>query len=173
MEPMDVIITRRSIRKFKNKPVSQDELNSILKAGMYAPSARNQQPWHFIVINNAHLKEAIMNAHPYASMLKEAPVAILVCADPSLEKTPGYWAIDCSAATQNILLAAHSLGFGSVWLGVHPRKERKEAIGKILGLPGHIEPFALVALGYPGEEKDTPERWRPERVHINGWREQT
>jgi nitroreductase len=169
MEPMEVIFTRRSIRKFRSEPVDTDELNIILKAGMYAPSARNQQPWHFIVINSVPLKEAIMKAHPYASMLGEAPLAILVCGDPTLEKSHGYWSIDCSAATQNILLAAHSLGIGSVWLGVHPRKERKDAISQILRLPEHIEPFALVALGYPREQKDTPDRWHPERIHTNGW----
>ncbi len=169
MEAIKAIYTRRSIRKFKKKQINHDELHSILKAGMYAPSARNQQPWHFIVIKNLSIKEKIMNAHPYASMLAEAPLAILVCGDTELEKSKGYWPIDCSAATQNMLLAAHALGIGSVWLGVHPRQERKNAIREICNLPSHIEPFALISLGYPREMKETPDRWRQERVHLNMW----
>ena len=172
MEPFELIITRRSIRKYKNKPVGRNELNAVLKAAMYAPSARNQQPWHFIAIDSIPVKEKIMKAHPYASMLAEAPLAILVCGDTALEKSPGYWPIDCSAATQNMLLAAHSLGLGGVWLGVHPRQERKDAIRAIFSLPSNIEPFAVVALGYPGEQKETPDRWREERVHINSWNEE-
>ena len=169
MEALNAIFTRRSIRKFKKKQVPQDKLRAILKAGMYAPSARNQQPWHFIVVDDPKIKEEVMNAHPYASMLAEAPLAILVCGDTRLEKSPGYWSIDCSAATQNMLLAAHATGIGSVWLGVHPRVGRKDAMRKIFQLPGHIEPFALIALGYPGEKKETPARWKEERTHFNCW----
>ncbi|MFO7925004.1 MAG: nitroreductase family protein [Bacteroidales bacterium] len=169
MEATEALFTRRSIRKFKPVPVPDDQLNTILKAGMYAPSARNEQPWHFIVTNKEDLKEKLMKAHPYASMLSEAPLAILVCADTDLELSTGYWPIDCAAATQNILLAAHANGIGSVWLGVHPRRERKDAIRNIFDLPGNIEPFALIALGYPAEEKEKPERFKENRIHINEW----
>ncbi len=169
MHALEAIRTRRSIRLFKKEPIPSDELRVILEAGMYAPSARNQQPWHFIVINKQTIKEAIMKVHPYASMLAGAPLAILVCGDTNLEKSEGYWSIDCSAATQNMLLAAHAAGVGSVWLGVHPRKERKDAIRKICHLPGNIEPFALIALGYPDEKKETPDRYKQERIHFNVW----
>lgn len=144
-------------------------MHTILESAMMAPSARNEQPWHFIVITENSLKEKLMNVHPYASMLSEAPAAILVCGDTNLEISPGYWPIDCSAATQNILLAAHAQGIGSVWLGVHPRQERKDAIRKIFDLPEAVQPFALVALGYPDEKRETPDRWKPERIHLNEW----
>ncbi len=169
MDALEVIYTRRSIRKFRNEPVNEKELRTILESAMFAPSARNQQPWHFLVVTEDSLKEKLMNAHPYASMLSEAPLAILVCGDTDIEKSPGYWPIDCSAATQNMLLAAHALGLGSVWLGVHPRPERKDAIRKIFNLPENIHPFALIAIGYPNENKESPERFRQERVHFNAW----
>ena len=169
METLEAIYTRRSIRKFTGKPIPDNLIRIILEAGMFAPSARNQQPWHFIVINDKSLKNRLMKAHPYASMLSEAPSAILVCGDTDLELSPGYWPIDCAAATQNILLAAHAHGLGGVWLGVQPRQERKDAIREIFKLPLNIQPFALIALGYPGESKNKPERWKPERVHFNQW----
>jgi nitroreductase len=136
---------------------------------MYAPSARNEQPWHFIVIDRKELFDKIMKVHPYASMLSESGAAILVCGDEKLELSKGYWPVDCSAATQNILLAAHSLGLGAVWLGVYPRPERQNGIRDIFQLPGHIHPFSLVSLGYPAEEKEMPCRYDEKRVRWNGW----
>ncbi len=171
MDTLKAIVTRRSIRKFRQKSVAPEALRTIIEAGMYAPSARNEQPWHFIVISERGILDEIMHAHPYASMLAQAPVAILVCGDTNLEKSPGYWSIDCAAATQNMLLAAHDMGIGSVWLGVHPRQGRKDALGKICGLPHHVEPFSLVALGYPDETKEKPDRWREERIHTDRWNE--
>jgi nitroreductase len=169
METLDAIFTRRSIRKYKNKEIPGEILENILKAGMFAPSARNEQPWHFLVVTDRELLDRLMKAHPYASMLAEAPMAILVCADTDLEKSKGYWPVDCSAATQNIRLAAHTGGLGSVWLGVYPRTERMEAISTIFSLRSNIQPFALIALGYPAEEKETPDRFRQERIHHNDW----
>ena len=171
MDTLKAILTRRSIRKFRQEPVPPERLKTIIEAGMYAPSARNEQPWHFIVITERDIMDEIMHAHPYASMLDKAPVAILVCGDTGLEKSPGYWSVDCAAATQNMLLAAHAAGIGSVWLGVHPRQGRKDALRKICGLPSHVEPFSLIALGYPDEAKEKPDRWRKERVHSNRWNE--
>ena len=136
---------------------------------MYAPSARNQQPWHFIVIDQGDLFERIMKVHPYSAMLSEAAVAILVCGDDKLELSKGYWPVDCAAATQNILLSAHSLGLGSVWLGVYPRKERIDGIREIFSLPANIHPFSLVSLGYPAEKKEVPARFNEKRVRWNRW----
>jgi len=136
---------------------------------MYAPSARNEQPWHFIVINNRELMNRIMKVHPYASMLAEANVAILVCGDEKLEKSKGYWPVDCAAATQNLLLAAYSLGLGAVWLGVYPRKERQDGIREIFRLPAHVHPFSLISVGYPAEAKDIPDRFKEERIRWNNW----
>jgi len=136
---------------------------------MYAPSARNEQPWHFIVINNRELMNRIMKVHPYASMLAEANVVILVCGDEKLEKSKGYWPVDCAAATQNLLLAAYSLGLGAVWLGVYPRKERQDGIREIFRLPAHVHPFSLISVGYPAEAKDIPDRFKEERIRWNNW----
>lgn len=169
MELIEGIITRRSIRKFKTSAIPATTIKILLKAAMYAPSARNEQPWHFIVAEDRNLLNQIKDTHPYASMLAEAPLAIVVCGDLTLEKSPGYWPVDCSAATQNLLLAAHGCGLGAVWLGVFPRPERQEAIKKIFYLPDHIQPFSIIAIGEPNEQKQMPERFLPERVHYNSW----
>jgi nitroreductase len=163
------IVTRRSIRHYIRKNVNKSLIELLLKSAMYAPSARNQQPWHFIVIDQTDLFKRIMKVHPYSSMLSEAAVAILVLGDENLELSKGYWSVDCSAATQNILLAAHSLGLGAVWLGVYPRKERMDGIREIFALPVNIQPFSLVSIGFPAEEKEVPERFKEERVRWNRW----
>ncbi|MCK5029180.1 MAG: nitroreductase family protein [Bacteroidales bacterium] len=169
MEIIEGILTRRSIRKYTNKEVADEQIQLLLKAGMYAPSASNQQPWHFVVITDRKILNIISEVHPYAKMLKQAQLAILVCGDEDRELSKGYWVVDCSAATQNILLAAHDLGLGAVWLGVHPREERKNEIRKIFDLPHNIQPMSLISIGYPDEEKETPDRFKPERIHYNTW----
>ena len=166
---IEAIITRRSIRHYIHRDVDKSLIDLLLKSAMYAPSARNEQPWHFIVIDQAELFEKIMKVHPYASMLSEAGAAILVCGDEMLELSKGYWPVDCSAATQNILLAAHSLGLGAVWLGVYPRSERMDGIREIFSLPDHIHPFSLISIGYPAEEKEVPARFKAERIRWNLW----
>ena len=169
MEILDAIFTRRSIRRYSGEQVTEKEVETILKAAMYAPSANNQQPWHFIVVTDRETMNRIMKIHPYASMLSGASLAILVCGDETLELSKGYWAVDCAAATQNLLLAAHGIGLGAVWCGVHPREERKEGLKKLFNLPGHVQPFSLISIGKPGEEKPAPERFKPERIHRNEW----
>jgi nitroreductase len=166
---MQSILTRRSIRKYKDKPVSDDLIKQVLEAAMAAPSAGNEQPWQFIVINDRKILGQIPAIHPNASMTKDAPLAILVCGDLSKEKYPGYWSVDCSAATENLLLAVHALGLGAVWCGIYPREERIEGMKKMLGIPDGIVPFALVPIGYPGEEKPPSERFEKERIHYNKW----
>jgi nitroreductase len=163
------LIERRSIRHYTRQAVEKSKINWLLTSAMYAPSARNQQPWHFIIIDDRKLLEAIPRVHPYAAMLKEAALAILVCGDEKLELSKGYWPVDCAAATQNILLAAHALELGAVWLGVYPRRERQDGIRKIFNLPDHIHPFSVVSVGYPDEQKAVPERYNEERVHWNKW----
>jgi len=169
METLEAIITRRSIRKFKSKEIEEELIIKMLQAAMYAPSARNTQPWHFIVINDRKKLDEIPRLHPYADMCYEAPLAIMICGDLTLEKMEGYIAINCAAATQNLLLAAHDLGLGAVWLGVYPRKERMNALSKFFEIPENIIPVSLVAVGYPNESKSTPERFKPERIHYNKW----
>lgn len=169
METLQAILTRRSIRKFINKEIAEEYVIKLLEAAMYAPSARNTQPWHFIVISDRKLLDQIPHLHPYADMCYEAPLAIMVCGDLNLEKMEGYIAINCAAATQNILLVAHDLGLGAVWLGVYPRKERMEALSKFFNIPQNIIPVSLIAIGYPAESKTKPERFKPERIHYNKW----
>jgi nitroreductase len=169
MSLLDVIFDRRSIRKFLAAEIPEEIIVSLLKAGMYAPSARNTQSWHFLVVRKRPLLDAIMDVHPYAKMLKYAPIAILVCGDKSLEENIDYLNQNCSAATQNILLAATAIDLGSVWLGVYPRNERVESLQKLFELPSHIIPISLIAIGYPDEVKLRPDRFIPARIHYDKW----
>ncbi|MBN2610219.1 MAG: nitroreductase family protein [Bacteroidales bacterium] len=169
MDVIKAIHSRRSIRKYTNKQVSEEQVEILLKAAMHAPSAVNKQPWHFIVFSNAKIKEEIIVFHPNAWMLKEAPVGILVCYDENLQHDTGYGEVDCGAATQNILLAAHGIGLGSVWIGIYPRQQRIVAICELFKLPSHIKPFSVVAVGYPDEKQLLPDRFRKERIHYERW----
>ncbi len=166
----EIITSRRSIRKYSKKSVNQEQIDKLLEAAMFAPSARNEQPWHFIAVTERPMLDKIMQSHPYAAMLKDAPIAIVVLADISIEKTEGYWVQDCSAATQNILLSAHALGLGSVWLGVYPREERILAIRELFRLPENIQPLSIIAIGYADEQKAQPERFNKKRIHYNIWK---
>lgn len=169
MDIINLLITRRSIRKYSNEEITQEQIEQLLMAGMYAPSAGNQQPWHFIIIRNKDAFHNITKIHPFSKMLLNASAAILVCADLQLETNKGYWPLDCSAATENILIAAHGLGLGAVWLGVYPRRDRQEGIAKIFSLPENIQPFSLISLGYPAEKFDLPNRFKTERIHSDIW----
>jgi nitroreductase len=170
MEVIEAISTRRSIRKYKKQhPISEEIMHKVLDAGFSAPSAGNQQPWHFLIIDDRKLLTVIQTFHPSARMLTEADKAILVCGDMNLEKFKGYWMIDCAAASENILLAAHGLGLGSCWLGIYPREGRVVGMRKLFQLPHNIIPFAVIALGYPAEEKPRQDRYNKERIHHNKW----
>jgi nitroreductase len=169
MEAMDAILSRRSIRKYTEQPVPDDAIDELLKAAMSAPSAGNQQPWQFVVIRERGILDEIPKYHPYSAMLKEASVAILICGDLKSEKHKGYWVQDCSAATQNLLIAAQAKGLGAVWLGVYPRDDRVDGIRKVLGLPEHIVPLSLIPVGHKAEEKPPADRYDASRVHHNGW----
>ncbi len=169
METYDVILTRRSIRQFKSKKIPKDILNNIIRAAMYAPSAHDQQPWQFIVIDDRKLLDIISEKHPYASMCKTAPLAILVCADLTFEQSKDMWILDCAAATQNILLASCDFGIGSVWVGVYFRKKYIEIFTTLFKLPKHIIPISLIPLGYPAEEKPKIDRFKKERIHFNSF----
>ena len=171
MDAFEAILTRRSIRKYKKQAISQEILQKIFQAACSAPSAGNQQPWQFVLLDDHKILNVIHTFHPSAKMLKDADKAILICGDLNLEKFKGYWMIDCAAATQNILLAAHSLGLGACWLGLYPREGRVAGMRKLLHLPSHIIPFALVSLGYPGEVKPREDRYNPSRIHHNVWKE--
>lgn len=169
MDTIETIMTRRSIRMYSDKIVDDQTVQILLKAGMQAPSACNEQPWHFIIIDEREILSDIPRFHPHSKMLRDAALAILVCGDISLEKSLDYINQDCAAATQNILLAAHGLGLGAVWLGIYPRKERVEGVRELLKLPESVIPISLISLGYPAEKPATVDRFQPERVYRNIW----
>ncbi|MDF1515191.1 MAG: nitroreductase family protein [Anaerolineae bacterium] len=167
MDALEVIFTRRSIRRYTDNPVSPEDLETILDAGMNAPSANNRQPWHFIVVTDREKLTSITKVHPYTQMLKQAPVAILVCGDTTV--SPTYWEQDCSAATENILLAARALNLGTVWCGVFPNEDRIRGIKSLFNIPDKIQPLNVIALGYPSEIKGRADRFNPDAIHKNTW----
>jgi len=166
---MESIYKRRSIRRYTNKPIDREIINEILKAGMNAPSAGNEQPWHFLVVDNRELLDIVPTFHPHSKMLYEAPVAIIICADLEAVKYPEFWPQDCSAATQNILLKIADLDLGGVWIGTYPKEERVRKLQEIFKMPETIIPFSIVAMGYPAEQKPPKNIFHKERIRYNSW----
>ena len=169
MDTLEAIHTRRSIRKYQSQPVPEAFIKDILAAAMSAPSAGNEQPWHFVVITDREILEKVSGINPYAAMAKNAPLAILVCGDLSLEKYPGNWVLDCAAAVQNLLLAAHAKGLGAVWTGIYPEKDRMEGFRRLLDLPENVLAHTLVPLGYPAQSLPREDRYKQDRVHLERW----
>jgi nitroreductase len=164
---IDWILQRRSIRKYTSKNVDHARITALLKAAMAAPSASNRTPWHFVVINNRKQLDRLADTHPYGKMLYDAPLCIAVCGNTTTSEL--YWVQDCSAATENLLLAAVNLDLGAVWLGVFPRQERVNQVKNILQLPPQIIPLNLVSLGYPAEAKEARTQYSESHVHYNKW----
>lgn len=169
MDVTKAILSRRSIRKYTEEPVSGDDIEALLTAAMHAPSAVNEQPWHFVIIQDRKTLEAISRLSPTAPMVKYAPLAIAVCADKNLEKFPGLWALDCSAATENILLAATARGLGAVWTAVYPFEDRIKGIKKLLNLPGDVIPLCIIPVGRPAETPAPVDRFNPSCIHHDTW----
>ncbi len=166
------ILTRASVRSYQAKPVEDEKIEKLLRAGMAAPSAVNRQPWHFVVVRNKATLAAIAEATPNAKMAADAPLAIVVCGDMDKEKDDPvreFWSQDASAATENILLAAHGMGLGAVWTGTFPDEKRCEAVSKILKLPKHIIPFCTIVIGYPDGEITPKDKWKPENVSYESY----
>ncbi len=169
MELMEAIQTRRSIRKFTDKPVPKEMIETILKAAMLAPSAGNQQPWHFIVVTDREKLDKVPDFHPYAGMIRQAGVAIVVCGAPEGLKWPDFWVQDCSAAIENLLLAARDLGLGTVWTGVYPLEDRIVKTRQLFGIPENVQPLAIIPLGWPATEFKAQDRYDKARVHYENW----
>ena len=168
---LDNIATRASVRQFTDQPVPDAVMEEILRAGMAAPSAVNKQPWAFVVVTEPERIAALNEVHPYAN-LKTATAAVIVCGDmdKALDgRAREYWVQDCSAVTENILLAAHALGLGAVWCGVYPSPDRVSAVSEVLGLPGSIVPLNIVTMGYPAAEVQPKDKWDPARIHYQQW----
>jgi nitroreductase len=172
MDAMEAVLTRRSIRKYSDKPVPDDLVMQLLRAAMAAPSARNQQPWEFIVVRDRTQLEAIATAQPYAGMAREARLAVVVCANMNRVESEGFWIQDCAAATENLLIAATALGLGAVWSGTYPREERVSRVRALFDLPDNIVPFAVVPVGYPAEPPVPADRFDRGRIHLEHWGEQ-
>jgi len=168
MEALEAILTRRSIRKYSDKIVSPETERILLRAAMAAPSAHNRQPWHFVVIRDRDILNEIPKYHQYSKMLSQASLAVVICGDNNIQETE-FWIHDCSAATENILIAANAMGLGAVWLGVHPSKELIRKTKELLEIPQNITPLGIVSIGYPSEEKPPRENFNPERIHKNKW----
>ena len=166
---IDTIYDRRSIRSFVDKEVNPDLVQEILRAGMYAPSGYNRQPWHFVVFDDKSVIQKVKNMHPYASSLATAPVCIMVCGDKEKELAPGFYQVDCSAAIENMLLAAKALGLDTCWMGIYPWEETMTAFANEFCLPNHVEPFALIALGYAASKVERPNRCDESKIHYNKW----
>lgn len=169
METLEAIMTRRSIRRFTGEPVAADVVEILLRAAMAAPSAGNQQSWRFVVVTERERLDRLSATSPFAGPLTHAPLAIVVCGATSNERHPGYWVEDCSAAMQNLLLAAHALGLGAVWLGYHPDDERVDRVRDELFLPEDVVVLGIAAIGHPDEEKAPADRYEPVFVHDETW----
>jgi nitroreductase len=169
MEVQEALLNRRSIRKYKNQKISKEDIDKILKAAMYAPSAMNLQAWQFILIEDKDVLIETIKSIPYAEMLKQSAAAILVCGDSSIEKNESWLLQNCSAAIQNILLSAHGLGIGSCWIAIHGMDDVYKNVKTQFKLPENIIPISLISLGYPDEEVTAEERFKQDKIHYNKW----
>jgi len=166
-EFVETIFSRRSIRKYTEQPVSEGDIKTLLEAAMAAPSASNRKPWHFVVVTERETLDRLADAHSYGKMLHEAPLCVSVCGDTKVSER--FWVQDCSAATENLLLAATALGLGAVWLGVHPSENRVRDVRRILSIPEGFVPLNLISIGHPAEEKEKRTQYDEAQVHRGRW----
>ncbi len=169
MNVFDAIFTRRSIRKFTDEQVSDAHVQKMLEAAMSAPSAGNSQPWRFIVVREKEAFAAIAARNPYAQMATQASVCIVVCVDLNDEKYPGYWQQDCSAAIQNMLLAARGLDIGTVWTGVYPDEQRVKDFKAYFALPDHAHVLGIVVCGHPAQSFKTRDNFDQKKIFHEKW----
>ncbi|MBQ9394209.1 MAG: nitroreductase family protein [Proteobacteria bacterium] len=166
------LMNRKSIRSFTGEAVDKESVDILLKAAMAAPSAMNSQPWVYIVVDDAATKDALADKLPYAKMLKSAGVGIVICGDLSRalpSPMTDFWIQDCSAATENLLLAAEALGLGAVWTGVHPNPAAINAVRSVIDLPENIIPFCVIPVGHPAANPAPKDKYDASKVHWNNW----
>lgn len=169
-EVIKTILERRSVRKFSGKPIEREKIELILRAGMSAPSARNRQPWKFFAVDDRDLLNRLADELPYAKMLYQAPLGIIVCGDIRDKEdmtAQTFWVQDCSAAVENILIAVQSLGLGAVWTACYPKDDRVRAPQKILNMPDGIVPLCVIPVGYPDGDTPPVEKFREENIIWN------
>jgi len=161
------ILSRRSIRKYTSESISDEQIQRMLEAAMAAPSASNRKPWHFVIVKNRKMLDTLAENLQYGKMLHEAPLCIAVCGDTAISER--FWVQDCSAATQNMLLAATALGLGSVWLGIYPGEDRIKMVAALLKIPDNVVPLNLVSIGHPAENKEARTQFDKMQVHFEEW----
>ena len=166
-QTMQTILNRKSVREYLDREISPEIMNDLLKAGMAAPSSRDRRPWQFIVLSDKEVMNDLSGKLKNASILKNANKAIIVCGDTLV--SDNCWELDCSAATQNILLAAESMGIGAVWTAVYPYADREAVVNEIFQLPENIRALAIVPLGYPSGMQTPKDKFDPTRIHYNKW----
>lgn len=172
---IEAIMSRTSIREYTDEAISDADMETLLRAGMAAPSCCNIQPWHFIVIKDQSVRQQMTDSIGPAQPAAKAQAVIVVCGDMNImnespvKDNTDYWVCDACAATENILIAANALGLGGVWMGVWPMTNRISKIQSILGLPDYIIPLDMIALGHPAEQPQPKDKWNPERIHQDRW----
>ena len=167
---LDNIATRTSTRDYEARPVEKEKIEKMLRAAMAAPTAMNKQPWHFVVVDQRNVLDALAGTNPYAKMLKKAPLAIVVCGNTDKMIEGGgrdFWIQDASAATENLLLAAHAMGLGAVWTGAYPSEERCISISKVLSLSDNLVPLNMIVVGYPAEQPQPKQKFKEENISYN------
>ena len=166
-QTLETIFNRKRVRKYTERPVEKEKLETLVRAGMAAPSSRDRRPWEFVIVTDRDLLDKMGDGLPLARMLKETKQAIIVCGDTV--KSENAWQLDCSAAAQNILLAAESMGLGAVWTAAYPYPERMKIIRDALQLPEHILPLTVIPLGYPTGIEKPKDKYNKKQIHYNGW----
>ena len=177
---LETIFARKSVRSYTDQKLSQDQIETLLKAAMAAPSGMNLQPWRFVVVTDQAVKDAL--AGPRGGMISQAAAVFVVCGQTTMSMRPfgqpdaepaetenGNWTADCAAATENLLLAAEAIGLGAVWTACYPYAERMDNVREVLGLPENVSPYCVVPVGYPAGDDQPKDKWKPENIHYDKW----
>ena len=178
---LETIFSRKSVRSYTDQPVTDEQVETLLRAAMSAPTGMNVQPWRFVVVRDQAVKDALL-AGPRGSALAQAPVVFVVCGETTMMRKPwgqpdaeaeevanGNWTQDCSAAAENLLLAAEALGLGAVWTAGYPYEDRVNPIREALGLPENVTPLCVIPCGYPAGDDQPKDKWKPENIHYDKW----
>jgi nitroreductase len=168
-DALTVIHSRKSVRKYLNKPVSREQLEVLLRAGMAAPTAGDKRPWSFVVVTERAMLDTLSFSSRGTRMLTGAAAAIVVCGDKDAGFKSEVWVHDCSAASENILLAAEAIGLGAVWTGIYLNPEPTAYVKRVLGLPESVYALNIISIGYPTGEEKPKDKWDPNKIHWNKW----
>lgn len=164
---LSAIYNRKSVRNFiKDRPVSDEDVQALIKAGMSAPSGKDTRPWEFVIINDRAILDKMAEELPTAKMLSQAPMAIVVCGDTIRSS---YWYLDCSAATENILLAAEAMELGGVWTAAYPYRDRMATVIKHTNMPAQVLPLVVIPIGYPMGNHSVKDKYDEKKIHMNKW----